>query len=479
MLRREWRLLRADKLLGALTLLFCALALYATFNGRSLRTQQKATITSVRGEESLRLDSLNRVMTQLERGDSVQVSPGSDPRSPAVAGRSVAARWMVLPPGPLSTLAVGQSDLYPYFVKVTTTSRLSAIMNEEIDNPVALLAGRLDLAFVLLVLFPLLVLALTYNVTSREREQGTLSLIASQPADVRRIMLAKIVVRAGAVVALALVISVFAAVAGDAPLASPAVLARLAWWCTIVLVYGAFWFAVALAVNALGKSSATNAVALLGVWFALVIVIPALVSNAVMLIYPVPPRLALITAARAVQDSMTAATPRRGDALADFLAEHPRYRGSSKADTTDPQVAGVANANAQEQQLRPLYDAFDAKLRTRQDAAERFRFLSPALATQSALLDAAGTSSRRWRRFEDTWITAHDAWRTFFNDRVFAGTTLTRADLSTVPVPQFVEESTSSLSLPVGLSVLAVLVPALLLGLWSAAALRSARNPFS
>ncbi|MBC8089758.1 MAG: DUF3526 domain-containing protein [Phycisphaerae bacterium] len=463
-------MLRADRLLGGLTLLFCLLAAYGIFNGQQYRAFQLRTLESLRIEESGRLDSLDGVMRRLEAGDSVQVSPAQDPRSPAVAGRSVATRWLVLQPSPLSALAVGQSDLQPYFVRVATTTRQTAIVNEEIENPVALLVGRLDMAFVVITLFPLFVLALTYNVLSAEREQGTMSLIASQAVSARRIMIAKIAVRALSVITLAVAVSVVGALAGGASLGSADSLARIAWWCAVVLAYGAFWFAAALLVNARGKSSAANAVTLLGVWFIFVIAVPSLVSSGIAAAYPVPPRLSLVTVARQVQDSIAAAMPRRANALADYLANHPEYRGSARADTSNPQVVGIANMNALELRLRPVYDEFDARLHARQDAAELFRFLSPALAAQNALLDAAGTSTRRFRAFETRWASFHDEWRAFFNSRVFSGTTMTRAELSGAPTPSFASESITQLSASILPSVLGVLIPALLLTLLSARA---------
>jgi len=474
-LRREWLLLRADRNLWMLALLFCGLAAFAVVNGASWRRVQQQTLATLRSEEAGRLDSLDGVLQRLARGDTTGVTPFNDPRSPAVAGRSVATRWMLLPPLPLGALAVGQSDLHPYFVRVSTADRQTAVVNEEIENPVVLLAGRLDLAFVILVLFPLFILALTYDVLSAERERGTMALIASQPVNAQRVILTKLAVRAGAVVVLALLVSVGAAAATGASLLTAAQGARLAWWCAIVLAYGLFWFVVALAVNARGASSASNAVTLLGVWFALVIVVPSLVSNGIAAAYPVPPRLALVTAMRDVQNDVAASAPRRADALSEFLAEHPRYQGATKADTSDPQVAAIASANLLEARLRPMFTSFDAQLRARQDAAARLRFLSPVLVAHGALLDAAGTSGRRWRQFEDAWIAFHDAWRTFINDKVFAGTTLTRSDLAAAPVPAFNDEPLRSLSSSLALSALALLVPSLLLALWSVRTLRVTR----
>jgi hypothetical protein len=70
----------------------------------------------------------------------------SPARSPALAtGKSYPA---TLPPGPLSVLSLGQSDLYPFNAPVDIYTVKHAIFNfYEQDNPLNLLAGRFDLAF--------------------------------------------------------------------------------------------------------------------------------------------------------------------------------------------------------------------------------------------------------------------------------------------------------------------------------------------
>ena len=49
---------------------------------------------------------------------------------------------------------------------------------------------------------------------------------------------------------------------------SGAALLPLAGWTVAVCLYSAFWLILALAVNSLGHSSATNAMALAGAWIA-------------------------------------------------------------------------------------------------------------------------------------------------------------------------------------------------------------------
>src|SRR6266508_4576303 len=126
-----------------------------------------------------------------------------NPRLPSVAASRTGPRYALAPPAPLAALAVGQSDLYPYYFKVTSQSKQTFTANDEIENPTNLLAGRFDLAFVIIYLYPLLILALSYNLISAEREQGTLAMLMSQPVSLRTFASGKIGLRALVVLALA------------------------------------------------------------------------------------------------------------------------------------------------------------------------------------------------------------------------------------------------------------------------------------
>ena len=78
---------------------------------------------------------------------------------------------------------------------MTTDAKETVTGGAELENPQRLLSGRLDLAFVLIYLYPLLILAISYNLLSAEQEQGTLALLLSQPVSLRTVILAKVAVR--------------------------------------------------------------------------------------------------------------------------------------------------------------------------------------------------------------------------------------------------------------------------------------------
>jgi ABC-2 type transport system permease protein len=454
----EWRVLRRDRTVWLVATVFLALGAYASATGARVAAERHQAIAELVEEQRLRLDSLAILVPRLEAG-AVRVPAFQDPRVPAIAGRGTASQYAILPPGPLAPLAIGQSDVQPFWALVTTRTKQTFFVNDEIENPGRLLTGRLDVAFVMLIVFPLLVLALTFDVVSGERERGTLALVLAQPVEARSVLGAKLGLRALVVAGMAVLLTAGAAVATGMPLTEAATLFRLAAWCGVVLLYGAFWFAVALAVNARRLSAAASAVVLLGVWLVVVVVLPALAAAAISVTHPAPSRITLTTQLREATD---AAAARRQDAIATFLLDHPGHVADTGV-AADPYVTATALQDAAERTMAPHYAAFDAALDAQRRAAERFRLMSPALVVQGVLLDVTGTGEHRFRHYETQFDRYHAAWREAFTTRMLRRERLTAADLAALPQWTFVEEGWSSLGTRLTPGVL--LLVALVLGI--------------
>jgi ABC-2 type transport system permease protein len=437
----EWRVLKRERTLWLVLAVFLALGAYASVTGARFVSARRAAIAVLEEEQRVRLDSMANLVGRLQAGTAT-VEGFRDPRYPVVAGRGAVARYAILPPGPLAPLAIGQADVQPYWALVTTRTKQTSFVNDEIENPAGLLAGRLDVAFVILVVFPLLVLALTFDVVAGERERGTLGIVLAQPVSPRRVLGAKLGLRALVVAGVAIALSIGAAVATGVSLTDPQALLRLAAWSGVVLLYGAFWLAVALAVNARRMSAAASAVALLGAWLLVVVVLPALASAAISVRHPAPSRITLTTQLREATD---AAETRPRDAIAAFLVDHPEYAKDSTA-TSDPYVEIAAMQDATERTMAPHYAAFDAALDAQRRAAERFRLLSPALVVQGALLDLSGSGEHRFRHYEELFDRYHLEWRATFTDAMLRRKMLDEAALAALPRWAFVEEDYATLA---------------------------------
>lgn len=426
---------------------------YGAWNGHGWARFQREAVATLTSADSVRLAALEQSLTRRSAGDTtVSVPPAG------ALGATGATRHAVLPLAPLAPLAVGASDLYPYYARVSVRSKQSFMTSEEVENPHNLLAGRFDLVFVIVYILPLFLLALTYNVVSAEREQGTMALWLSQPVVARRLLLTKLLVRVGFVMAIVLALTLVVAAVVGVPVMSGVALPLLGLWLGTVLLYTAFWVALALAVNAGGRSSATNAVLLLGAWLLVVVVIPSSVAAVVAAVYPTPSRVALTTALRASSDRAAA----QGDtAVSQFLADHPEMLRTGSLAASNAWGRTLALQERTNDAMRGTYAAFDSALTAQHRAADRASMLSPAIMVQEALHEIAGRGLGRFRQFDAQIDAFHADWQRFFFQRVFGEQPFTSADFARLPQFRFVERSVTDQLGVLAPWLLAILVPTL------------------
>jgi ABC-2 type transport system permease protein len=453
-LHHEWKNLLADRTLWVLTGLFAVVTFYGVYNGARWASFQRETIAQALQEESERL----RGHREFVASGAEPPTPWRDPRSPYSVGGSMGRRYAYLPPSPLAPLAVGQSDLYPYYFQVSTGSKQSFLNNYELENPENLLAGRFDLAFAIVYLFPLLILALSYNVLSAEKEQGTLAMVLSQPVSLRTLAFGKIALRAVIVLALGLGLATAAYLAsGSAVFAS---LGPLLLWTSVVAAYCLLWFSVAVAVNAFGRSSAANAMILAGIWLVLVVIVPASVNLFVTGAYPVPSRVELV---QAIREATNDANARAAQVMSRYFLDHPEMVPQGEApDPNDYQTRSYAIREDVERAMAPVLARYDEQLLAQQAQVDRLKYLSPSIVAQEALNDIAGTGLARYKHFLGLVDRFHQEWRDYFVPKVFARRSLTASDYEAFPAFQFGEESGAAVRGRVSAGLAGLVVPLIL-----------------
>ena len=116
-LRNEWRLLMADRALRIVLGLFAVLLVYALANGVVWMRFQERIVETVQTGNVERARAIEQELAAIENG-AEPASRFSDPRAPNVLGGARGSHTAVLTPGPLTALAVGQSDLLPYYYDV-------------------------------------------------------------------------------------------------------------------------------------------------------------------------------------------------------------------------------------------------------------------------------------------------------------------------------------------------------------------------
>lgn len=459
----ERRLFRADRMAWLVAgLLAVAVALALTSGLRWVERQSRA-VAVAQADEAARLAKLRTNLQAMDEGRFTPPSAFLNPANPLWVGHRHGAHVAVLPPTALAATAVGQSDLAPPYAKVSAEGKETFALDDEIENPSNLLIGQFDLAFFIVLLLPLAIIALSYDALSGEREQGTLALALANPVRLASLLAGKLAYRAALVVGSVVLALVAGLLLAGLPMDDADALARLAWWVLLVAAYAVLWFAIGAAVGAAGRGSAYNALVLTGVWVALALVVPALLSVAVSVALPAPSRAEMINRIRTVQTEADKAF----DANAARFAQEHADMAAPGPGLLAPADAARALRRLEVQQLAAervsaLMAQFDARLARQQRAVDALRFLSPAIVMQQGLNDVAGTGTRRQQRFAEQVDAFHRQWQGFFAPKVRANAALTMADLDTLPRFAWKEDRPAALAASLLPALAGLLVPAAL-----------------
>jgi len=462
-IRWEFRALRRDPAFSLVIVLALAALGFALTNGLSWRSYLDGLRSSAARVDADLAAKSRADAAELDLKPNPLIVPTRDPRNPYGFAHFQMQHSIVLPATPLAALTVGQSDLLPQTLLLTPGPPPSLLGSAEPENPYRLLIGPFDAAFVVISLAPLLVIALTFGLVADERERGTLPLVLAQPLTLRAFIVGRLAPRA------LLGLLLLAALAAGFLLVSPsAAPARLGLWFAIALAYGAFWFALCLAVATRRGAAATHALVLASLWLSLVVLVPAGINLAVKTLHPVPSRIDLILAMRNAADEISAQS---GKLLAAYYEDHPEFAPKPGAATEFSEIRFITNERL-DQALAPVIARYEAQLTRQQALVERLSFLSPALLAHGAFADAAGTGLARHREFLRQALTHHADLRAFFNPRILKKEKFTAWD--EIPSFTFAEEPATAAAARIAPAILALLLVTVALTAWSWHSLRLA-----
>ena len=406
MIRHEWKthLLRPTSLVCLA--LYAAVLGYGVMHGRQARDARQDAIAAHRA----------RVATQQAKWRSdMEARSNAHPQTPPRPTTPSPMRVTfasALPPGPLADFAVGQSDLLPGFGTISLWAPdIRLFSRYELEDPVSLAYGAFGLSWAVVLLLPLVLLVLCFDVLSADRDTRRLGLILAQGTGARRLVWGRILTRAGVVGGLTLLAALVALFVpgGDHPPGER--LPYFALWLTGAFLYGGFWVAVIAAVAARNRDGEFNATRLVLLWAGLTLLVPATAAATAELVYPTPSRLAYLAEARKVEVE----TKRSEANLAQrFLLEHPEL--IEDHETTIPayvRTAFVVTSQV-DNATKPLLSSFENTARRRDDTVSVLRYLSPAIVVHQLFNDVAGTSADRHRRYQ----AQARAFKAAFADRV-------------------------------------------------------------
>lgn len=426
--RHDWWLLRSSPLHRILLVLLALFIGVAAWNGASMNRHRSETFRQIAMHDSVRYAKLESDIRSVE-ADGFKGSPFQDPSSPfTVAGR-YGGRFMCYPLKPISGWVIGQSDLFPPYHRVTATKKAGLILNEEIENPQILFNGSFDMAFVLVYLLPLLIIAFTYNLVASEREWGTLQLLLSDAVSMRRILLIRVAFRflmfAVALSLLLLLCAVFSGIPGDRTFMS---------LLAVTLAWSALWFGLSFFFNAtVNRHSGDTAAALVATWLLFVLLFPGLLNLVVGRYHPIPSRISLITETREAAEDVK---KRSSQALAKYLEDHPELaRDSTAIDADDFATRFYTSQIALERTLAPLEAEFSERLQKQNAWVRRFQWVSPALVLQDRLGAVAQTDESSFRIFSGMVDAYYKSLQEYHTARILRKRKHTSASIATIPLP--------------------------------------------
>ncbi len=453
-MRHDLRLLVADKILWIVVVLMLGMIAGGIYNGAIWASARLAAVSAL---EQKALEDLAEQRSEAEAFESgAKPLPTGTPAAMLPTGKSVP---VVLPPAPLAAVSIGQSDIYPFSTSVNLMTEKNDLFQEyEQDNPLTLLTGKFDLAFVLVFIFPLLILALAYNLLSAERENGTLSLtMANAAVSVKKIVAGKVLSRLSVVLSLAIGFSLIGLLLSGIDITAAENLSRVALFVAAIICYAMFWFAVAVMVNAVGFSSAANATIVGGVWVMVSVIAPSFLNLAATTLHPVPSRLEFISKIREADNQ----TRSEGEKfLKSYYADHPELAPPDGLTQSQASQRFYAIRQERQKRLMPEVEQFDRQLAAQQALVARYRILSPAVVMQETLNDIAGTSTARQRYYVAQIRETIGALQDFLVPKLMRREVLRAADYDQIPRFQFQEEAVSKIAERAALGYLLMILPA-------------------
>jgi len=431
----EWKLSIGRPSSWVLFALFAALLIYAASNGKSRLDNRLDAINRHQAEVSQTMSTWSGALEQKESGGD---QTGVTPRT----GSAMDVRFSShLPQLPLADFAIGQSDILPYLSTISlATPDIRIFSRYEFDDPVSLMLGGFDLSTAIIVLLPLLLIVMCFDLISADRDANRLGLTLSQGISISSLFWNRLLLRSGMVIAvLILITAVMLLVQSGATAVADRLLPFLIWTVG-TLVYAGFWIAAVAVVAAFNRRSEFNIMALLSIWLAFVFIVPSGASAILETVYPTPTRLTYLAEARETEN---AARLQEADLANQFILDHPEMLVNEEAEIPAFLRSNFLVNRSIDEATRPILDEFDAAARQRESSVGVIRFLSPAIIAQGLFNDIAGNSSDRHQRYVQQVRAFKANYSAQVGPGVVAGQPLTVAEFEQIEGFSFPEESVS------------------------------------
>jgi len=355
----------------------------------------------------------------------------------------------------LAGLSIGQRDVYPTVQSLTVRNLEEQRYATDLVNPLFQLLGNMDFSFVLIYLFPLVIIAFGFNLISEEKEGGTWSLIRSQTVSPLTFLKIKMGIRLGSVLSVLLVLLVI----GKFYLAIPLDLPFLVFGLVSVL-YVLFWFALTWLVVSFQMNSSQNAQVLLSLWVLLNLLLPAGINVLQRWLFPVPEALSTVIQNREGYHSQW--DKDKEPTLEKFYVKYPEYR-----DFVHPKEADFswlwyyAMQQAGDEEAATEVHALKRKLSERLQLAKSLSWFVPTVHAQLSLNALSLSDLGNYLHYLTALEEFHEKLKAYFFPKIFGNAPVLEENWTGFTLEKFQDKAHFQwvqLLAPFGLSILLVWV---------------------
>lgn len=410
-------------LLASITFLF----IYATQNGQKNVTKRLKDITEVQNTHNEKDSLMLITLSKLEKGEKVNIPYWQMPSEPMTVGRRH-PRLAVMQPENLSFLSTGQSDMYTHFKSPSVYGNNFALDYSEMVNPVQLLFGNFDLAFILIYILPLLIIAFTFNILSKEKELGTLRLLGAQPISIKNWLIQKMIIRY--LVFTLITLSILNITIAAISLNIFNDYSNIVGLNLLIAGYILFWFVISFIINIKINDSSKNALSLIGIWLLIVLVLPASINQIGNSLYPTPSRLKMINQIRLIKKENE---EKQNDIMSEYLRTHPELAKGNKTEKLGFWHNYFASEKIMEEKTKPLLAEYELQLNKQQKLISTFKYISPAILMQQSLNNIAGTSEMHYNDFKKQVFEFSTTWRNYLVPMLFKNQKFTVSNYKELP----------------------------------------------
>ncbi len=408
----EWKNLWRSKTLKALLLVVFGAGIYGIYFGKFEIDDQNDKILEVQEYERQQFDSL-LYWVRLDTAVAANKEKYQKAVSPTGVGWNKHFTYYHVHETPdVAGLCLGQRDLFPVYYGFNVTDLTRQVNTSELANPMKLLTGNFDLSYVFVFLFPLLVVALFYNLYAEEKERGTLSLLQTQSTPLFTVLLSKGILRLLIVWGLAGMLMVLGFLLQEISIGANNQL--FMQWLLIVFGYCLLWALLMGVIVGLRKGSALSAMLGLGTWLMLVLVTPALLNLFVLANEPLPDRTSMIHEIRALNDQVWDSP--KSFVLDQFYKEHPKY---NDGDTTNFYKWYYASFTLLDQEANEMNAEFEIQVKKRNALVSKWQWLAPAAIVHESLSKLSGTDRESHFEFVKEVHARHQGLKNFYYDQIF------------------------------------------------------------